>query len=70
MSINYHRLLPQCDGPKLHPFSHGSSDLHFVRLLSDNENVGHSHVFEVIINGRHYALKMVGAFILLLSELS
>lgn len=70
MSINYHKMLPQCDGPKLHPFSDGSSDIHFVRLLSDNKKVGHSHVFEVIMNGRHYALKVVSAARLLLSELS
>ena len=70
MSINYCKMLPQCDGPTLHPFSDGGSDIHFVRLLSDNERVGHSHVFEVIIKGRHYALKVVSATILLLSELS
>ena len=64
-SIDNHRMLPQCYGPKLHPFSDGTSDIHFVRLLSDNERAGHSHVFEVIMNGVHYDLKVVSAVSLL-----
>lgn len=54
-------MLPQCDGPKLHAFSKRAVDIQFVRLLSDNEQDGQSHVFEVIIDGMRYALKVVGA---------
>lgn len=52
-------MLPQCDGPKLHAFSKRAVDIQFVRLLSDNEQDGQSHVFEVIIDGMRYALKVV-----------
>ncbi|CAD6583699.1 MAG: hypothetical protein ASARMPRED_001480 [Alectoria sarmentosa] len=58
MSIPFHKKLPQCRGPKLSPFSKTKFDVQFIRLLSDNEREGHSHVFEVIINGSHYALKV------------
>ena len=61
-------MLLQCDGPKLHPFSKSAVDIQFVRL-SDNEQNGQSHVFEVIIYGMRYALKVVSANILLLSRL-
>ncbi len=65
MPIVSRQLLPQFDGPKLHPFSDGDSDVQFVRLLSDNEKVGHSHVFEVIIKSQYYALKVVSLAVLL-----
>ena len=52
-------MLPPCDGPKLHAFSKRAVDIQFVRLLSDNEQDGQSHVFEVIIDGIRYALKVV-----------
>ena len=54
-------MLPQCDGPKLHAFSKRAVDIQFVRLLSNNEQEGQSHVFEVIIDGMRYALKVVDA---------
>ena len=61
MSIPFHKMLPQCEGPKLHPFSKRNPDIQFIRLLSDSGQEGHSHVFEVIIKGGHYALKVVHA---------
>lgn len=61
MSRNFHKMLPQCDGPKLHAFSKRAVDIQFVRLLSDDEQRGQSHVFEVIIDGKRYALKVVDA---------
>lgn len=61
MSRDLPKMLPQCDGPKLHPFSKRAVDIQFVRLLSDNEQDGQSHVFEVIIDGMRYALKVVDA---------
>ena len=61
MPREFHKMLPQCDGPKLHAFSKRAVDVQFVRLLSDNEQEGQSHVFEVSIDGMRYALKVVGA---------
>ena len=61
MPRDSHKMLPQCDGPKLHAFSKRAVDIQFVRLLSDNEQEGQSHVFEVIIDGMRYALKVVDA---------
>ena len=61
MSKDFDKMLPQCDGPKLHAFSKRAVDVEFVRLLSDNEQDGQSHVFEVSIDGMRYALKVVGA---------
>jgi len=61
------QMLSSCEGPKLHPFFDRSSDIQLIRMLSDLEQEGYSHVFEVIINSRHYALKMVSLAILLLS---
>ena len=61
MSRYSHKMLPQCEGPKLHAFSKRAVDIQFVRLLSDNEQEGQSHVFEVVIDGMRYALKVVGA---------
>lgn len=52
-------LLPQCKGPKLHPFPHRHAKINFVRLISDPEAEGQSHVFEVSINSESYALKVV-----------
>ena len=61
MSRYSHKMLPPCDGPKLHPFSKSRAvDVEFVRLLSDEWQEGQSHVFEVVIDGMRYALKMVG----------
>ena len=60
MSKDFHKMLPQCDGPKLHAFSERSVDIKFVRLLSDNEQDGQSRVFEVSIDSMRYALKVVG----------
>ncbi|KAI4233602.1 MAG: hypothetical protein LQ349_004315 [Xanthoria aureola] len=49
--------LPQCDGPKLHPFADDKASLEFVRLLSDPTLDADAHVFEVSIGGQSYALK-------------
>ncbi len=51
--------LPQCDGPKLHPFADDKASLEFVRLLSDPTLDADAHVFEVSIGGQSYALKAV-----------
>ena len=70
MSISFQKMLPQCEGPKLHPFSNRNVDVQFIRLLSNNVQGGHSHVFEVVINSCRYALKVVNAAFLLWSKLS
>ena len=52
------RPLPWCEGPKLAPFNFQGHD----RSIIFRKHVGsavHSHVFEVIIGGAAYALKMV-----------
>ncbi len=56
---NYCEPLFQCEGPKLHPFCDRESTIGFVRLLSNGGSEGHSHVFEVSIGSKAYALKMV-----------
>ncbi|KAL9607372.1 MAG: hypothetical protein Q9167_007712 [Letrouitia subvulpina] len=58
LSFQLNGLQPPSDGPKLHPFSHRASAIHFVRLLSDPEGEGHSQVFEVTIASKVYALKI------------
>ncbi|KAM0807119.1 hypothetical protein AB5N19_07458 [Seiridium cardinale] len=49
--------LPNVPGPKLEPFVSGDSPLNidFIRLLGSGE---HGHVWEAVINGHAYALKM------------
>ncbi len=56
----FNRPLPQTDGPKLHPFPGRKKPINFVRALSDINADGQSHVFEVSIGSKKYALKMVG----------
>ncbi len=57
--IAFSKPLPECEGPKLVPFKDRKANVDFVRLLSDNEQDGQSHVFEVSIKGKAYALKIV-----------
>ncbi len=57
--IAFSKPLPECEGPKLAPFKDRKANVDFVRLLSDNEQDGQSHVFEVSIKGKAYALKIV-----------
>lgn len=51
-------LLPQCNGPKLHPFVDDKASLEFIRLLSDPLIDRHACVFEVSIGGQSFALKV------------
>ena len=52
------QFLPDCKGPKLNRFVRTESPIEFVRLLSGNDGV-HSHVFQVTIDSKQYALKLV-----------
>lgn len=62
----YNEPLPECDGPKLHPFPHKSPAIEFIRMISDNTPPSvpgggpHAHVFKVVILSQTYALKIVG----------
>ncbi len=51
--------LPDCEGPKLGEFQHCTSAIQFVDLLSAETPGVDGHVFKVIIESKHYALKMV-----------
>ena len=56
--------LPKCKGPKLSQFPDCSAAIDILRLISDNDSEvtsegGDAHVFEVSINSKTYALKMV-----------
>lgn len=58
------KLLPDCEGPKLHPFSQKPISIEFINLVSENDPVnlsagGHAHVFEALIDSKTYALKVV-----------
>ena len=63
--------LPPCEGPKLERFRESVNNIQFKSLLSDptvshesgsssSSTKGHGHVFEVDIEGRPFALKIVG----------
>lgn len=54
--------LPQCQGPKLQPFCKGKPQIDFLRRLSATDEAIHSHVFEVLIDGQVYALKLVDVY--------
>ena len=63
---SYRQSLPQCKGPKLHPFQKGKADIQFKRLLSNvqgtlnsSDQAGHAYVFEISIDSKTYALKVV-----------
>lgn len=51
--------LPLGEGPKLTAFDLNNNTIEYVRLLNAEESSGHSHVFEVTIGARFYALKIV-----------
>jgi hypothetical protein len=54
--------LPNCEGPKLHPFTHSHARIEWLERL-DAERASHSgpegYVFKVRIESRIYALKVV-----------
>jgi len=57
--VDFNESLPSIEGPQLGPFRHRNSIIEFVSLLSDESLGSYSHVFEVVIESKHYALKMV-----------
>ncbi|KAJ9646641.1 hypothetical protein H2199_002690 [Coniosporium tulheliwenetii] len=52
------RLLPECEGPKMHPYEDRNPKIEFESLLGDSNTASHSHVFKVLLNSRPFALKM------------
>lgn len=52
-------LLPPIAGPKLHRFVDSDAEVKFVQLLTDPESDPNTHVFEVTIATKTYALKIV-----------
>lgn len=58
-------LIPNIQGPKLFPFPGNFSRAQFVKLLSSEVELNsssegpHSRVFQVILNGKNYAVKIV-----------
>lgn len=57
----FDELLPTKDPPHLQRFPHHDGAIEFVSLLSDENPGSHSHVFDVVIEGKHYALKMASS---------
>ncbi|KAL8906226.1 MAG: hypothetical protein Q9207_002148 [Kuettlingeria erythrocarpa] len=49
---------PRSEGPKLRPFPHRKAGVRFIKRLDDTANGGDSHVFEVVIARKRYALKI------------
>lgn len=57
--VDFDEPLPHKYVPQLRPFQYRDSNIEFVRLLSDASTSIHSYVFDVIIESKHYALKIV-----------
>jgi len=59
-------FLPKCNGPKLQPFQNPNTTIEFKDLISKSDLTdsfaglgGHAHVFEISIQSKTYALKIV-----------
>lgn len=57
--VELDKPLPKCEGPKLGIFEHHKAAIQFVSLLSGDSPGEDGHVFEVVIDSKHYALKVV-----------
>jgi hypothetical protein len=60
MSQANNKSLPSLVGPKLKPFPQRNAPVEFIGLLSSVTPGKHSHVLEVKIAKKRYALKIVG----------
>lgn len=63
------KSLPECNGPKLQPFEQPNDTVDYKHIISDNDLTdssagGHAHVFEVSIQHKTYALKIVWQWLL------
>jgi hypothetical protein len=64
MTRNSTKSLPECNGPKLKAFEDPKATVDFRELISESDLAdssagGHAHVFEVSIQTKTYALKIV-----------
>ena len=57
--VELDKALPKYDGPKLDAFQHHDATIEFISLLSAESPGDDAHVFEVVIQSKHYALKVV-----------
>ena len=57
--VQLNNPLPNYEGPKLHPFHHRSAPIYFVDLLNAETPGEDGWVFEVVIELKRYALKVV-----------
>ena len=57
--VELDKPLPEYDGPKLDAFKHHDATIEFISLLSAESPGADAHVFEVVIQSKHYALKVV-----------
>ncbi|KAL8762104.1 MAG: hypothetical protein Q9184_001849 [Pyrenodesmia sp. 2 TL-2023] len=53
---------PRCEGPKLRPFQNRKAAIRFIKRLDDPAIEGESHVFEVVIARKRYALKIFNLY--------
>lgn len=51
--------LPPCRGPKLHEFKHASSPIKWMRRLDEDRADNEGFIFQVEIESKEYALKVV-----------
>ena len=56
--VELHKLLPRCDGPKLHYFGQPGERFTLVDILSSESSGAHGHVFEVLLGTQPYVLKV------------
>ena len=59
--VELNNPLPNYEGPRLAPFAHRDSPVHFVKLLNPRTPGEDAYVFEVVIELRRYALKVVSS---------
>ena len=61
-SVDFNEPQPTEHPPRLERFLFHDSDIEFVSLLSAENPGSHSHVFDVVIESKHYALKIARPF--------
>ena len=57
--VELNNPLPNYEGPRLDPFRHRNALVDFIQLLNPQTPGEDAYVFEVIIESKRYALKVV-----------
>ena len=57
--VELNNPLPNYEGPRLGPFTHRNSPVYFIKLLNPKTPGEDAYVFEVVIELKRYALKVV-----------